>query len=120
MAQIFLDVEPSENWPDSLQLVFSALEGPKPVRQVRLYHQVSDGALYEITGWTLEGRPCPAFSVAVEDSGQGRAYLIYGGNGGIRMRPPTSDPSTTHPWSLDDPAQWGESHMLLSDAADII
>ena len=120
MTAIFVEVEASENCPDSLQLVFSALEEPKPVSQLRLYHEIGTGAFYDLTGWTAAGQPCPALGVAVEDSGQGRAYLIYGGDGGLRMRPATSDPSPDRIWSLNDPSQWGESHMVLSDQKDII
>lgn len=113
---IFIDVSAGENCPYSLQLVFSQLEAPRPVRQVRLYHRVAGGALYDVTGWTAEEAPCPALCAVVEDSGQGRAFLVYGGEGGLRLRPAGSGA----PWELSASDQWGESHLLLADREDVV
>lgn len=100
-----------------MQLVFSALAEPRVVRLVRLYHEDQMGALYDVTGWTTGGEPTPALGVAVEDSGQARAYLIYGGDAGLRVR---RSKEANSPWELKDPSQWGESHMVLSEEADVI
>ena len=116
MSTIFLDVEAGDNCPYSMQLVFSGLEDPRPVRQVRLYLTSLQGDLYDVTGWDNEGEPCPAIGVKVEDSGQGFAFLVYGGDGGLRFRPAAS-PS---PWSLIEPDQWAESHLVLSEAEDVV
>ena len=111
---LFLDVEAGENCPYSMQLVFSALEEPRPVHGVRVYHREPSGALFQVTGWDADG-PCPAQGVQVEDSGQAVAYLVYGGEGGIRFRPAGSE----RPWSIDASDQWGESHVLMADETDV-
>ena len=116
MSTIFVDVEAGDNCPYSLQLLFSGLDDPRPVRQVRLYQGPGAGALYDVTGWTAEGTTCPALGAAVEDSGQGRAYLIYGGEGGVRLRPFGS----STPWDPAASDQRGESHLLLSDVEDVV
>ncbi len=113
-STIFVDVEAGDNCPYSLQSVFSALEEPREVTQVRLYLGPGDGAIYDVIGWSENGR-CPALGVKVEDSGQGYAYLVYGGEGGLRYRPSGSAKA----WSLDAPDQWGDSHLLLSEVSDI-
>src|SRR5438105_15590136 len=113
MAAIMVDVEAGENCPYSMQLVFSSLADALPVRQVRLFLAGPEGVLYDITGWYEEG-PCPAMSAAVEDSGQGRAYLVYGGTGGLRYRPAGSSEA----WDIEGKGQWGDSHLLLSDPED--
>ncbi len=113
-STIFVDVEAGDNCLYSLQSVFSGLEEPREVTQVRLYLGPGDGALYDVTGWSEDG-PCPALGVKVEDSGQGYAYLVYGGEGGLRYRPAGS----AEAWSLDAPDQWGDSHLLLSEVIDI-
>jgi hypothetical protein len=74
----------------------------------------------DVAGVDEGGGFVEARAVKIADSGAGFAYLIYGGDGGIRLRPAEHDLSTGHPWSLDDPLQWGESHMVLSDAEDVI
>ena len=115
MAIIVVDVEAGENCPYSMQSVFSELEAGREVRQVRLYLAGPEGAPHDVTGWDEEG-PCPAMGTVVEDSGQGRAYLIHGGSGGLRFRAAGSETS----WDVAASGQWGESHLLLSDAADIV
>lgn len=114
MTTLFLDVEAGDNCPYSLQLVFSALEGPRPVRAVKLYLAGPEGVLFDVTGW--EDGPRPAEAVVVEDSGQGRAFLIHGGSGGLRFRPFGS----AHDWDLAASDQWGESHLLIAEVEDIV
>ena len=117
VPSIFVDVEEGENCPYSLQLVFSALDAARGVRQVRLYHESAEGPVYDVVAWNNgDSEPSEASGVAVEDSGQGRAYLIYGGNGGIRLHPASS----SQPWDLASGDQWGRSHMLLSDVEDVV
>ena len=112
---IFVDVEAGDNCPYSLQSFFSGLDEPQQVSQVRLYLKPGAGELYDVTGWTEDG-PCPAMGAKVEDSGQGYAYLIYGGDGGLRYSPAGS----SAPWSPEASDQWGDSHLLLSDESDIV
>src|SRR5437867_11383353 len=116
MAIVVVDVEANENCPYSMQLVFSGLEEPCAVRQVRLFLSGPAGTLYGVTGWDVATGPCEATAEIVEDSGQGRAYLVQGGNGGLRFRVAGSDGS----WDTSDPEQWGDSHLLLSDLEDIV
>jgi hypothetical protein len=54
--------------------------------------------------------------VQVEDSSAGAAWLVYGGDWGIRLRPTES----FEDWSIDDPDQHGETHLVLSDEDDIM
>jgi len=115
VGTLFLDVEANDNCPYSMQLVFSTLQEPREVRSVKLYLSGPEGALFDVTGWEAGGRPCPARCVMVEDSGQGRAYLVYGGDGGIRYRSAGSGS-----WDVSDSRQWGESHSLIAEVEDIV
>jgi hypothetical protein len=91
MTSIFIDVEEGANCPYSLQLLFSALDEARAVRGVRLYHESADGALYDVVAWNNESdKEGEALGAPVEDSGQARAYLIFGGTAGIRLRPASS------------------------------
>lgn len=116
MSTLFIDVEESDNCPYSIQMVFSTLAQPRPVRQVCLYREGQNGTLYDVTGWTLARDTCDALCAPVEDSGQGRAYLVFGGEGGLRLRPVSSITS----WNMAARDQWGEPFLLLSDVADIV
>ena len=95
--------------------VFHDLEPPHPATQVRLERQPGAPEWYALTGWTAEGHPCPARIQKVDDSGDGTAFLIYGGDAGLRLQPAAS----REPWGLGHPEQWGEPFLIVSDAQDI-
>ena len=114
---MFLEVENSENFEGSLFLRFKDVGPAQPLLQVKLYDRSPRGEWCDVVGWTdNEVEPnCPAFAQLVEDSGSGVAYLIFGGNCGIRIKLAT----TKEPWSLESSNQWGESHLLLADLKDL-
>lgn len=112
-----VEVEPNANCPMAANQVFKNLSEPVTVAMVRLFEGEPDGRLFFVTGWSSKalGTPCPAYAVNVEDSSAGSAFLIYGGDWGIRLRPEASDG-----WQLNNPGQWGETHLVLADRQDII
>ena len=90
--------------------------GPaEPVSQVRLERPPGASGWYEVTGWTAAGAPSPAAVQKVDDSGDGIAWLVAGGDAGVRLKPAGSPA----PWGLGDPDQWGEPFLLLADPQDI-
>ncbi|MPZ49296.1 MAG: hypothetical protein GEU75_08350 [Dehalococcoidia bacterium] len=113
-----VEVEPSDNCPMSANLAFKNLTDPFRATAVRIFDGQPDGAMYEVAGWSSEadGSPAEAWAVQVEDSGAGAAYLIYGGDWGIRLRPAGSGEA----WSAGQPDQWGETHLVLADRDDIV
>ena len=95
--------------------VFHDLETPRRVSQVRLARQEGAVCWHDVTGWTTAGTPCPAMIQKVDDSGEGVAFLIYGGDAGLRLRPSEQ----TTPWQLGEPHQWGEPYLLVGDMSDV-
>ena len=112
------EIEENPNCGPSDMMRFRENGPPQKVTQVRLYDRDPNGKLYWVTGWTdrPDAPTAGAFVQPVEDSGSGMAYLLYGGNCGLRFKPVTSDA----PWRLDDPAQWGEPYLLLGDPHDLV
>jgi hypothetical protein len=69
-----------------------------------------------VTGLDEDMHPIPAQVQKVEDSGEGTCYLVTGGAWGLRLK--TLDSSD--PWSLENPAQWGEPFLLMApDETDL-
>ena len=95
--------------------VFHDLEPPHPAAQVRLERHPGAPEWYALTGWTAEGHPCPALIQKVDDSGDGVAFLLYGGDAGLRLRPASSGEA----WSPDAVHQWGEPFLIIGDREDI-
>ena len=52
----------------------------------------------------------------IEDSSEGSAWLVYGGDWGVRLRPAQS----FEDWSLGEGDQYGETHLVLADEGDIM
>ena len=91
------------------------MDAPQAVAAVRLERQAGAPAWYAVTGWTAAGTPCQAYTQKVDDSGDGTAFLLYGGNAGVRLRPV----EISGPWQLDDPQQWGEPFLIIGDTGDL-
>ncbi len=112
-----VDVESNDNTPMMAQQVYKNIGVPFPVSHVRIYEGEPEGMLCSIVGWTSaeSGPTAPAYAVKIEDSSEGSAFLVYGGDWGVRLRPAESDA----PWSTDDMDQWGETHLVISDEEDL-
>ena len=113
-----IEVEANENCPMSANMVYANLSNPQTIERLRLFDGNPGGAVYAVTGWSSrdEGTPVPAHAVQVEDSGAGAAFVVYGGDWGVRLRPVDS----TNDWDAADPDQWGETHLVLADAEDLL
>ena len=113
-----VQVEPNDNTPMSAHQVYKNLALPFRVAAVTLYEGEPEGARYEVTGWSGAGggTPVDAYAVEVEDSSSGSAYVVYGGDCGVRLRPAGSGAD----WDLNDAAQVGETHLVLADREDIV
>jgi len=114
---ILLEIPDNPNCPSVEQRVFHDVEPARPVFRVRLSQDGQPARWYDVTGWTAAGTPCPAWVQKVDDSGEGVAFLLYGGDAGLRLRPTGAGDGAT--WQLEDSRQWGESFFLLPDASEV-
>lgn len=112
---IVLEIPPNPNCDPVDMRVFNAVDGPRPVRALKVAPWGGAASWHDVTGWTAEGEPCAAQAQRVEDSGDGLATLVYGGTGGLRLRPSGS----TQPWSAGASGQWGLPFLLTTDVEDI-
>ena len=115
---IVVDIAHNSNCPQADLRVFHDLGAAKAVTAVRLEREHGSPAWYAVTGWAAngaEGQPCPAYAQKVDDSGDGTAFLLYGGDAGVRLRPV----GDSGPWRLDDARQWGEPFLIIGEAGDL-
>ena len=108
---IILEILPNPNCEAVEMRVFHEVEPARAVAQVALEKTQGASAWYDVTGWNANGVPTPALAQKVDDSGDGVAYLLYGGDQGLRFRKAGSRAA----WSLQDAMQWGESFLIISD-----
>ena len=105
---IEVDVRAGDNCDYPLARMFSAMGEARSITRVYGPGPRGEMGLFDVTGWSAEGN-CEAYAVQVEDSGEGWALLIFGGDEGIRLKTANSP----EPWSISDEAQWGEPCLLL-------
>lgn len=112
-----IEVEANDNTPMMAQQVYKNLGLPFRVSQVRIYEGEPEGKLHDIAGWSSAdgGSAVDVYAVHIEDSSAGDAFLVYGGDWGVRLRPAGSDQA----WSLQDADQFGETHLVLSSDEDL-
>ena len=115
---MYFEVEENPNYLNSVSMRFKELGPAKAIKQLWVSDRKSEGELCWITGWCDEANKplCPVYALPVEESGQGLAYLIYGGNWGIRLKPV----ALNEDWDLTSPNQWGEAFLLIASPRSII
>lgn len=115
---ISLEVEDNDNCPGLPLLTYQLLGRPVRVLQVRIAGPHWPEELHWVTGWQSEGggSPCPAYYVRISDSGAGSAFLLYGGDWGLRFK----RGSESEKWDTASPDQWGEPWLVLAEESDIV
>ena len=111
-----IEVMDNPNCRGSEQFMFRELEGPRPVRAIR----VSEGGAEtdcDVVGVDAHGRFVQAFAVKIADSGNGVAYLIRGGEWGLRLRLAVH---AGEDWDLAGKHQRGEPFKIYGEAKDIL
>ncbi len=114
---MFLEVEQNQNFDGSYFMRFKELGPPRRVSHVKSYDRISQGEWCGVTGWCDDAdQPlCPAYAQRVEDSGSGSAFIVFGGNCGIRLKPE----SDANNWDIADTNQRGEGYLSIGDERDI-
>ena len=115
---IEVEVEDNDNCYGLPMRTYEALGRPVMVSQLRIAGPSGPEQIHWVTGWHSDGdgTPCPAYCVEVSDSGEGAAYLLYGGDWGVRFRPLDSQQE----WSVESDDQWGEPYLVLGDLSDVV
>jgi hypothetical protein len=114
---MLLLIDENENCAEGGSWRFNPLEPPRPVTRVRLYETAPAGEWFDVVGWTGEpDRPtCGATVRKIDDSGSGVAYLITGGECGVRLRS-VDDPSE---WSVENNRQRGAPYLTVPSVNDV-
>lgn len=112
-----IEIEENENCSGVPERVYEALGEPVRVSRVKAYQPRGPYDWCRVTGWSSEGdgEPVEAYCVKVRDSGAGTAYMVYGGDWGVRLMAGGADERR----SLDSQAQWGEPYILLDGLDEV-
>ena len=104
---MFIAIEANTNC-EGAERMFSVSGPPRVVQKVMFERPgAPTPEWHDITGVGEGGSFSPAHAVQVEDSSDGAAWLVYGGEWGLRLK------NTGQNWSLTDNGQWGSPFFLL-------
>ncbi len=106
---MYIDISPNDNLDEPVMATFKETGPAHAVTAVRLWR---DDAFHwcAITGWSDAG-PVPAFISPIEESGDGPARLLHGGECGLRLALFGTFEGVVR-WSLTDATQWPEPFLL--------
>ncbi|HUJ79796.1 MAG TPA: hypothetical protein VLY45_05735 [Nitrospiria bacterium] len=114
---MLLLIDANDNCAEGGSWRFNELEPPRVVARVRLYESAPSGQWFDVVGWSGDpDRPvCGATIRKIDDSGSGVAWLITGGEWGVRLKP-VNDRSE---WSLRNRRQRGEPYLIVPSITDV-
>lgn len=108
---MYIDIDPNPNLDEACMATFKETGASAPLRAVKLWR---DGAWHwcAVTGWA-DDAPTSALLTPIEESGDGPALLVHGGNHGLRLAA-IADPAAAAAigWDVADPSQWAEPFLL--------
>jgi hypothetical protein len=114
---VYIDIDPNDNVSEATMATFKEVAPSVPVRAIQI--ELSDGKVEwcAVVGWGEAG-PVPALLTPIEESGDGPARLLHGGEHGLRLARLTSpEAAASVTWSLDDTQQWGEGFVICTPEA---
>ena len=87
------------------------------VKQLNLVPPGSDSAVWcDVAAVNDPGNFKQAFAQRIDDSSDGTAWLVFGGEWGLRFKPVS--PLTA--WSLQEKTQWGAPFLVLDGSGSSI
>ena len=105
---MYIDVEAKDNTSKNFSMLYRDISPSREVYCIK-YQMNGEDSPVQVKGWDNKtNSPCVAYACQVEESGDGTALLIYGGSGGIRMKPLEDETE----WKLGALNQTGETHLV--------
>ena len=105
---MYIDVEGKDNIKEDFNMLYRDVSKPREVYCIK-YELNGKDLPVQVKGWDNEtNTPCPAYACQIEESGDGLALLVYGGSGGIRLKP-LEDESD---WDIGSLKQEGATHLV--------
>jgi len=116
--KMYIDIDANDNLAEPCMATFKETGVARAVRAVRLWR---DGIWQwcAITGWQDE-RPTAAALSAIEESGDGPALLLHGGNQGLRLAVITAaEQAAMVRWDVTDREQWPEPFLIIRPGTEV-
>ncbi len=111
-----IEIKANPNCEESQEFVFNELGTREPIRGILVGDEGKETEC-DVIGVGPGGVWIQATAAKVADSSDGIAYMICGGEWGIRLRP---EKFRAQPWDLANKNQWGEPYKIYGKKEDIL
>lgn len=109
---MYIDIEPNDNLEEAVMATFNEKGQKQQLSRICLWRQ-QEWQWCAIAGWH-DDEPCSAHIQQIEESGDGDAMLVTGGNQGLRLARIDGPEAAIPQWDLDDDKQWAEGFLLCT------
>ena len=107
---MYIDIEANDNLEEDAMATFAVIGDAGQLTRIRLWR--CDAWVWcAITGWSEAG-PVTARIMPIEESGDGPALLVTGGDWGLRLAALPDEAAPMPRWDLDDTTQWAEPFLI--------
>ena len=108
---ILIDIQPNPNLEEPANRIFKEAGPAREIHSIEMPFGPFEGTRCAVTGWSPDSPegPCPVYCQKIEDSRVAFAFLIYGGSGGLRLKPWHWEAG----WDVADARQWGTSYFVI-------
>lgn len=113
---MYLDLPACDNLPEPVMATFKETGAGQAVRAARLWRD-GEWQWCAVTGWG-EGGAETAWCTPIEESGDGPARLLHGGEHGMRLAA-IADPDQAVTWDLADAGQWAEPFLICRPELEV-
>lgn len=115
---MYIDIDANDNFPEPCMATFKETGPTRVVRAARLWRD-SVWQWCAITGWSDEA-PVSAGLSPIEESGDGPALLLHGGNQGLRLAAIAGvEQAGTVRWDVANVEQWGEPFLIIRPGTEV-
>jgi hypothetical protein len=115
---MLIDIFPNENLDEACMATFKETGPRQDIRAIRLH--LDDGPCWcAVTGWSENG-PVSAQYTPIEESGDGPARLVTGGDCGLRLVRLVGPQGPAPAWNLADAQQWGEGFLICTPETEVV
>jgi len=115
---MYIDIDANDNVSEPCMATFKETGPLRTVSAVRLWRD-NVWQWCAITGWN-DNQSTAAGLSPIEESGDGPALLLHGGNHGLRLAVITApDRAASVRWDVNDARQWGEPFLVIRPGSEV-
>ena len=113
---MYIDILPNDNLDEAVMATFSEKGDQRKISRIKMWLK-QEWQWCAICGFN-DDEICSASTVQIEESGDGDAMLVVGGNQGLRIARIADEHAAIPEWNVDNDQQWSEGFLICTMEMD--